>query len=196
MKFTRYLLAVPLASALIALAGAGKAEAIVVTFDAGVGFPLSYTESGLTVISLFPASAGHLHMGDTNLDGSPDLYNHGSGCCSSPYEFTYSGGVFTLVSVMLHPFFGVPSDPTTITSSLGVSVLLPGVAVPTLTFFPAGFSGTSFLWDAEDPDFFGDAIIDDLTFTPGGAAIPEPGTMLLLGSGLTGLALRRRRRNR
>ena len=40
-----------------------------ITFDAGGGAPLSYTESGLTVTSL----QNHLHMGDHDGDGSPDL---------------------------------------------------------------------------------------------------------------------------
>ena len=58
-----------------------------ITFDAGVGDPLTYSEGDGSIISLNTAPSDHLHLGDNSGDGSPDLRNH-SGCCSTPYRIT------------------------------------------------------------------------------------------------------------
>lgn len=51
--------------------------------------PLSYSEAGMTVQSLYPPSSGpHLHFSSFNGDPTVELWNH-SGCCSTPYEFRY-----------------------------------------------------------------------------------------------------------
>jgi len=51
--------------------------------------PLSYTEAGMTVQSLYPPSSGpHLHFRNSFGDASVEIMNH-SGCCSTPYEFRY-----------------------------------------------------------------------------------------------------------
>ena len=66
---------------------------VTVDFDAGSGFPLSYTESGIIATSLYPTSP-HLH-----LDGVGFLFNH-SFCCSTPYEFKrVDGAAFTVASL-------------------------------------------------------------------------------------------------
>jgi hypothetical protein len=62
---------------------------VLITFNNGFGTPLSYTESGLTVIS----RQDHVYFDDNNGDGSPDLMNH-SGCCISrtgPIAFDPAG---------------------------------------------------------------------------------------------------------
>jgi hypothetical protein len=126
-----------------------EAIPITITFDAGFGSPPSYTESGMTIVS----RQDHLHMGDQNSDGSPDLLNH-SGCCSTPYQFTFEGGApFSVVTVDVVSVSGTGS----FTSSSGVVVPITGPG--TITFDPAGWSNiTSFSWDQPS----GDAIIDNL----------------------------------
>ncbi len=122
--------------------------AVTITFDAGSGSPPSYTESGLTVVS----GQDHLHLGDNSLDGSPDLYNH-SGCCSTPYEFTFGGAPFGVVSLDI---VNLPSGTHTFTSSSGAVEIVAGPGVH--VFSASGWTGiTSFRWDAT-----GNMMIDDL----------------------------------
>jgi hypothetical protein len=121
---------------------------------------------------IFPGFAGHLHLGDNNGDGSPDLLNHGGGCCSSPYRISFGGAPFDLVSIDVVPGFNTP---TTFTANTGAAVVVPGIAGAFV--FPEGFTGvTEVIWDAETPNLFGFQTIDDLVFIGGG-----PGTVTLAG---------------
>lgn len=65
-----------------------------ISFGSTAGTPSSYTEDGLIVKA---NSGGHLHLQDSNSDGSIDLMNHGGS--SSPYQFRLtSGALFTVES--------------------------------------------------------------------------------------------------
>jgi len=138
---------------------------VTITFDAGRGFPFSYTENELTVAS----GQDHLHMGDQNRDGSPDLLNHSS-CCSTPYIFTFSGGApFSVLSFDVVGGSAITSS--TLTSSNG-GVVTP-TSTGTVTLSGAAWTNiTSFSWDQPD----GDMIIDNLVISAvAGASPPSPG---------------------
>src|SRR5687768_5391507 len=74
-------------------ASAAPAIAVTVNFDAGSGIALSYVESGITVAS--DVGGFYVRLGDNDGNASPDVANN-PGCCSTPYRFTYSGGVFSV----------------------------------------------------------------------------------------------------
>src|SRR5262245_52426841 len=78
---------------LLGWAVAGSALAITVTFDAGSGIAFTYTENGILVKS--DVAGFYDRLGDNDGNASPDLANN-PGCCSTPYRFTYSGGVFSV----------------------------------------------------------------------------------------------------
>jgi hypothetical protein len=136
---------------------AGAARAVTVNFDAGSGIAFSYTENGITVAS--DVGGFYVRLGDNDGNMSPDLANN-PGCCSTPYRFTYSGGVFSVAKWNFNPISGTH----TFTASSG-DVFVPGagtVAPPS-----AGWTGiTYFTWHAtgSTPDI---GVMDDLKFCPG-----------------------------
>lgn len=177
------------ATLLILAAASAQAEAVKVDFDSGVGDGVTYTEDGFSITTLYPS--GHIHLGDFDVDGSLDMMNHGGGCCSSPYSLTYTGGLFDLLQLDIVGF----SAPTTLNANTGPSLVLP--ASFGTFFFPGGWTGlSSVTWDAETPERNAEMAIDNLEFRPSvdGAVIPEPGSLTLMGLGLAGLSLRRRKR--
>ncbi len=141
--------------------GGGGGQLQTVTFNAAgstLREQLSYTENGMTFKSLWPNPDDdpHLHLGDNNGDGSPDLRNH-AGCCSPPYQITLGGKPFTLVSMQA---LGGSGTTSTFTANTGASVTLDNSTSGTF-FFPAGFaSATSVLWNVSS----GRLTIDDLMF--------------------------------
>jgi len=167
--------------ALVTMVGLGaSANAAVMGFEAGVGNPLSLTESGMTVTSQYAPGPGHLHFADSNSDGSNELFNH-TGCCSTPYRFEIGGGAFNLTSIDF-----ISALTGTFTSSAGGNI---NVGVAGTFAFGADFSGITWLeWESD-----GNNYIDNLTFNTNVAAIPEPSTWVLFGVGLMGLVAVRRR---
>jgi hypothetical protein len=152
-----------------------EAIPILINFNAGFGAPRSYSESGLSIVS----RQDHLHM-------SSNLMNH-DGCCSTPYQFTFGGAPFTVVSLDVLNNFGSGS----FTSSSGAVVAIGGPG--TITFDPAGWTNiTSFNWDQP----LGQATIDNLQIltSPVSAPVTGPGgsgpndTTLTLDNMLRGLA--------
>ena len=102
----------------------GQNNNLVMDFDAGSGAPPSYTENGITFLSLY-GSSSHVHLGDNDNDGSNDILNH-SGCCSTPYRLTVGANVaFTLISMDVrqvngNPYFQVhPGGPTVTITQTG-----------------------------------------------------------------------------
>ena len=137
-----------------------EAHAVTMTFDSGSGRPPAYTEAGITVV---PADnpEDHVHLGDNDGDGSPDLMLHPL-CCSSPYQFTFSGGRFTPVKV----HFVLEGGTHTFTSSSGATVT--PTASGTVIFPPEGWQGiTLFTWRDDGVSLSARGIIDDLEFCPG-----------------------------
>lgn len=153
-----------------------EAVPVLVNFNAGFGAPRSYTESGLSILS----RQDHVHFGNFGGDASSDLMNH-SGCCSTPYQFTFAGGApFTLVSLDLVQAFGAG----TFTSSSGATVSITGTGP--ITFDPAGWSNiTSFSWDQPS----GQAAIDNLLILAAPSAAPAVSRLASVGSDADGIEL-------
>ncbi len=139
---------------------AGQAAAVTVTFDAGSGQPPTYSEVGITVAPVV-GTENHVHLGDNDGNTSPDLMLH-PGCCSTPYRFEFSGGVFSLAKLDFAHFGGTH----TFTASSG-AVVAPA-ASGVIVFAPTGWSGiTSFDWHDDGTLFSEQGVIDNLEFCPG-----------------------------
>ena len=132
------------------------------TFDDLTGFPLSYSEGGMTVTSKWETSPGDFNTPHVHTAGPDDdraiLYH--SGCCSTPYEFRYadeSGDAanFTFVNFLNHAGTGEW------TSSSG------GSYTPTqngFNEFGSGFENVEWVrWSKnEDDDWTNDNVIEDI----------------------------------
>jgi hypothetical protein len=144
--------------------------AVTVTFDAGAGRPEAYAEAGITVV---PAAnpEDHVHLGDNDGDGSPDLMLHPL-CCATPYQFTFDGGRFTPARLD----FVLRGGRHTFTSSSGASVT--PAASGALVFPADGWRGiTSFTWRNDGLSVIDDqGVVDDLRFCPGDCDDADPCT--------------------
>jgi hypothetical protein len=142
------------------IGGSRPAAALTVTFDGGpTGLLASYTENGITVA---PVLGFHVvDVGDHDANASNDLLNRPV-CCSTPYEFTFSGGVFSVAKFD----FVLNAGPHVFTSSAGAMVT-PG-ASGTVVLPAAGWTGiTNFRWDANGSNSSTDtALMDNLKFCP------------------------------
>jgi PEP-CTERM motif-containing protein len=160
------------------------AHALMMTFDSGSGTPHSYTEDGMTVAGhYYRHGGGHVRLGDNNGDGSPDLKNL-SGCCASPYKFTFDGAPFDLVSFDVVKISDLGAA-NTFTASGGAMV--SATSLGTFTLPSVGWSGiTSVAWQQS----LGKLTIDNFGFNASHTSTsptPEPGTLALFGTGLAGL---------
>ena len=130
---------------------AAPAGCTTITFDAGSGVPPSYTESGIIVTIVPPAT--HLHLAQ-----GPNLLAHIGE--SSPYEFKKTDiSAFTVFSLDIVR----PSGAGNFVASSGAVEPRPG-ALGTLTFPAAGWTGiTSFRWNESR---LGNTTIDNLVICP------------------------------
>lgn len=130
----------------------GENTNLTVDFNAASGYPASYTEDGITFLSLY-GNSSHVHLGDNNNDGSNDILNH-SGCCSTPYRLTVGNNVsFTLVSMEVKSLSG---NPTFYVYPTGASVSITSTGTYT---FPSGFANvTEIRWSQPS----GSMVIDNV----------------------------------
>jgi len=173
------------------------AMGINIDFSSGSTIPQGYTEDNLTVQSEYPSSGAHIHLDNVGNPGTA-LTIH-SGCCSSPYRFTFDVPV-NLISVDWKLGGSGLSDHTFMTNAPGASpAFLPFVSswttftIASQATTPSDFMGiTEILLTMNN----GNLYLDNLKYEVAGPQpVPEPSTMLLLGSGLVGIVAWRYRRH-
>ena len=144
--------------------------------------PYLETAAGVTVSVTFVPPADHIHLGDWDLDGSPDLYNH----AGITQRLTFSQPVNILGFDVVDEDGGLGAGNNSFVSSAGGTF---SVVAGTPDFFfdvTANGSGvwagiTSFDWTQASG---GDLTIDNLQFS----AVPLPAAFWLGISGLVALS--------
>ena len=136
--------------------------------------------------------------------GSPALFNN-SIASASVDIMAAGGGPFSLLSIDLAPVLGAFGSPTTVMfegmmmdgTSVTQTFMVPGGTNMLTTYIFNGFTNlNSARLTVTDPSFEPYVQMDNIRAMASVSTVPEPGTVLLLGSGLAALGLMAHRRRR
>jgi hypothetical protein len=187
---------VPFAAMLIlgVLARTASADTITIDFESLPAGPSNFGPPPHTVSVAGATFSGGILL--TNESASIDLTNVYAtvDCCgySNPLSIVFDRAVANLSLLVTNNV----NATYTLSDNLGrsVSMFAPAYNTPLLLSLPFDGITAAQVVSTGTPGF--DFALDNVSFTPGAAVVPEPATMLLVGGGIGAMLAGKRRRNR